>query len=251
VRLPFVLSIPHGGTRTPQELADRVVADAQAIFEDGDAFTAEIYDLDGAVAHVQRAEIARAFVDLHRHPGDRPPRNPDGVVKSATCFAKPLYAAPLEEALIERLLARYHQPYHQSLAEAARAGGARLGLDCHSMLPTPPPIAPEPHLPRPLFCLSNGQGRSADATLLARLADCIAEAFDCPRDQVLLNRPFRGGYITLRHGGHPLPWVQVEMNRSLYLTPPWFDSATRSVDPARLADLRGRFETALRKLTTG
>jgi formiminoglutamase len=230
---------------TPPEVADRVVATPEEIFEDGDAFTREIYDLAGRVAHVQSARVARAFVDLNRSETDRPPANSDGVVKTATCFDRPIYSEPLDDSLTKILLARYHRPYHEGLENAARNAGAVLGLDCHSMAAVPPPVAPDADRPRPLFCLSNAEGQTCDEDLIQGLAEAVSRAFDCPRAQVTLNHPFKGGYITRRHGRSPLPWIQVEMNRSLYLGEPWFDRQERRTDPARLRELRERFWTAL------
>jgi N-formylglutamate deformylase len=249
--LPILLSIPHGGTETPPEVAQRVVASPADVFEDGDSFTREIYHLGDRVAAVQSARIARAFVDLNRSEDDRPPANPDGVVKSATCFDRALYSEPLDDPAIERLLALYHRPYHASLENSARSAGAVLALDCHSMAAMPPPVAPDAGRPRPLFCLSNGEGRTCDDSLLAGLAARLAAAFECPAEEVLLNRPFKGGYITRRHGRNPLPWIQVEMNRVLYLADPWFDPRERRVDPERLLELRERFWTALTGLDLG
>jgi N-formylglutamate deformylase len=249
--LPIVLSIPHGGNETPPELADRVVATRQDIFEDGDTFTREIYDLGSRVVHVQTARMARAFVDLNRAEDDRPPANPDGVVKTETCFDRPIYSQPLDDVLIERLLSRYHRPYHEGLEDAARNAGAVLGLDCHSMAAMPPPVAPDADRPRPLFCLSNAEGQTCDDRLLRDLGACLAEAFGCPAGEVALNRPFKGGHITRRHGQNPLPWIQVEMNRSLYLAEPWFDGDERRVDPERLRELRERFWTTLSRLDLG
>jgi formiminoglutamase len=249
--LPVLLSIPHGGTETAPEVADRVIASAEEIFDDGDAFTREIYDLGDRVAHVQSARIARAFVDLNRAEDDRPPANPDGVVKTATCFDRPVYSKPLDDESANELLARYHRPYHEGLGNAARNAGAVLALDCHSMAAMPPPVAPDAGRPRPLFCLSNRDGATCDEERVQELSRHIADAFECPPGEVALNRPFKGGYITRRHGRRPLPWIQVEMNRSLYLAGPWFDPATRRVDPERLRELRERFWKALSALDLG
>jgi N-formylglutamate deformylase len=246
--LPILLSIPHGGTETPPEVADRVIASPAEIFEDGDAFTREIYDLGDRVAHVETARIARAFVDLNRAEDDRPPANPDGVVKTATCFSRPIYSEPLDDAAAERLLARYHRPYHERLARAARGPGLRLGLDCHSMAAEPPPVAPDAAGARPTFCLSNGLGHTCGDELMKRLAARLSEAFGCPSGEVALNSPFTGGYIIRSHGRNPLPWIQVEMNRSLYLADPWLDRERRTVDAERLHHLRERFWTALAEL---
>ena len=84
---------------------------------------------------------------------------------------------------------------------------------------------------------------------MLELRAALAAAFSCAAEAIRLNDPFRGGHITRAHGGGSLPWVQVEMNRSLYLAEPWFDRRTRTLDPARSEDLRTRFLAALRELS--
>jgi formiminoglutamase len=65
---------------------------------------------------------------------------------------------------------------------------------------------------------------------------------------VKLNWPFAGGYLTRTHGANPIPWIQVEMSRELYLRAPYLDRETWKIDPARLRDLNSRFLTALELL---
>lgn len=248
--LPVLVSIPHGGTKTPPEVEATACITPEALFDDSDACTQEIYDVTGEAARVEKAEIARAFVDLNRAPDDRPPANPDGVVKTATCYNEPIYKdgqGPSPE-LTERLLAGYYVPYHQRLREAALDPDLRLALDCHSMAATAPDVAPDKDGERPLFCLSNDSGRTCPEPQMTRLASALVEAFDLQAGDVTLNAPFKGGYITRSHGGGRLPWVQVEMNRSLYLAEPWFDRSTLTVSPQRLRELRDRFREAVRLL---
>lgn len=246
--LPVLISIPHGGSDCPPELADRVVVSPRDLFDDIDPFTREIYDLDDLVAVTIKADIARTFVDLNRAPEDRPPENPDGVVKTQTCYRRPIYEAGAEPAgpVIESLIATYHTPYHEALERAARQENIRLCLDCHSMSEYPPPIAPDTSRRRPLFCLSNAEGKTSSQKMLDSLASALGQAFECTPDGIRLNDPFKGGYITRRHGAGIIPWIQIEMNRSWYLTDPWFDHERLTVAPHRLAQLRDRFAEALR-----
>lgn len=248
--LKVLLSIPHGGTEVPEELGDRVCLTHRDLFDDSDPFTAEIYDLAGDVAGVVKARIARAYVDLNRAPAERPPQSPDGVVKAATCLKRPIYRPGREpgQALTERLLRRYHAPYHAELAAAAARPGLKLALDCHSMLPVGPPVSRDVGRPRPVFCLSNREGVTAPGDLLVELAGALARAFEVPPSLIGLNDPFKGGYIITRHGVGPVPWIQVEMNRCLYLEEPWFHQANLSVSPERIAQLRACFLDALRSL---
>jgi formiminoglutamase len=247
--LPVLLSIPHGGTEVPEELRDRVCITAEDLFDDSDPFTREIYDLGHDVAQVVKADVARAFVDMNRAPDDLPPTNPDGAVKTATCFKRPIYVQGREPdaALTERLIERYHARYHEQLATAS-GQGVKLALDCHSMLSHAPPIGRDYGTPRPLFCLSNRDGATAPHNVLQELANAVAEAFEIPASEIGLNDPFKGGYITRVHGTGTVPWMQVEMNRSLYLSDPWFRADTLTVYPKRLAELRDRFARALHHL---
>lgn len=144
--LPFILSVPHGGRRCPPELLDRVVLSDRDLLADGGAFTDEIYDLTGTVVACQRASIARAFVDLNRAPGDLPPANTDGAVKSATCHGVTIYGPGLQPdtVLVQRLIDRYHRPYHLQLDTLAAGADVLAGLDCHSMEPIAPRSRPTP-----------------------------------------------------------------------------------------------------------
>jgi formiminoglutamase len=248
--LPVFLSIPHGCTQQPPELAGRVCLSNEELFDDSDAFTREIYDLGGAVTRVVAADTARAFIDMNRASDDRPPENPDGVVKSATCYGHRIYreGAEPDGELVAELLDRYYYPYHRALGRAATDTRVKLALDCHSMATEAPLIAPDRGGKRPLFCLSNADGLTCRYDLLERMRRVFAEAFDCGLTDVRLNQPFKGGFITRSHGRGKVPWVQVEMNRSLYLDSNWFQRETLEVEPGRLKHLRDCFRAALRAL---
>ena len=239
--LPVLLSIPHGGTATPPELAGRVAASAHDILFDSDPFTIEMYDLGSEVAGVVSSRVARAFVDMNRAPHDRAPANPDGLIKSATCYGRPVYLAGMEPGsmLQDRLVETYHASYHSLIRKYARLPGIMLGLDCHSMAAHPPLIAPDSGKNRPLFCLSNAEGDSCPHAYMERLAACLAEAFHTDTNDIQFNDPFKGGYITRVHGNNPLPWIQIEMNRSWYLS----DDYTTSADT--LQEMRRMFGNAL------
>jgi formiminoglutamase len=248
--LPILLSIPHGGSEIPAEVSDLVSASREELFDDGDPFTQEIYDLGTEVAWVFKADVARAVVDLNRAPHDRPPKNSDGVVKSHTCFGRPVYSngSGPSERLTSVLLQCYYYPYHADLRAANSDRQVLLALDCHSMAATAPPVAPDAGESRPLFCLGTRDGVTCPPNLLAALREALAMAFECGMSDIRLDDPFKGGYITRTHGVGRVPWVQVEMNRSLYLDPQWFDRATLAVERARLAELHARFSNALFRL---
>jgi formiminoglutamase len=289
-QIPVLISIPHGGTDIPPELINCVCIPAKDIFDDSDPFTREIYDLEPWVLEAIDTDIARAFVDLNRAVDDLPPKNPDGIIKSMTCYKKPIYIKGKEpdESLRQTLIQRYYLPYHKKIQEITNQNKElKLALDCHSMAAEPPPIAPDidrqkkstnekflqggarkaqsagrkasykidamrkapcaMRLPpgRPLICLGNAHGKACDQDVVKKLAGCFCEAFELVEKDVVINQPFAGGYITRTYGNNPLPWVQVEMNRSLYLSSPWFDPITLQVDNHQLMELNDRFKTAL------
>ncbi len=247
-RLPVLLSIPHSGMHVPEQVKDRVCLTKSDLFEDVDAYTREIYDLGSKVVEVIGTEIARAIVDPGRSPADLPPDNPDGVVKTLTCYGKPIYHKGLEldKKLIGVLLRRYYQPYHRRIREAVRRTGLALALDCHSMAAVGPVISPDTGQKRPMICLGNVNGRSCDKQTTQKLAVCFRKAFALTGTEVKTNKPFAGGYITKTYGGRPLDWIQVEISRALYLTPPWFERKTLQMDAERLNRLNLMFENALR-----
>lgn len=89
-----------------------------------------------------------------------------------------------------------------------------------------------------------GQGKHSPGTV-QRLARCLCKAFSLEDRDITIDHPFAGGYITRSYGNQPLPGIQIEMNRGLYLSAPWFDAERLKVSPARLAELNRNFDRAL------
>ena len=200
-KFPVLLSIPHGGTEVPSEIRDRVVISPKNQFEDSDALTQEIYGLGDAVLVQVQSQIARVYVDMNRAEDDRPPQNPDGVVKTQTCHGKDYLSPwtgtgrPIDPSNSRHLLFSLPSIYRPlRLAEQA---GLQLALDCHSMEKVAPVISPDPGQPRPLICLGNNHGKKLPAgDGRTELADMFfAKDFGLEKKDVVLNKPFAGGYI--------------------------------------------------------
>ena len=249
--LPVLLSIPHGGTRRPAELDNTLCITESDILDDSDPFAARLYDLGERVGRVIKAEIARAFVDLNRSLRDLPPENPDGLIKSSTCHRRPIYLEGMEpdDSLRSLLIERYYLPYHREIQRSVGELDLQLCLDCHTMASAAPAIAPDAcGRKRPLFCLSNRNGETSSSEMIGLLASSVSEAFGVDMGDIRLNDPFSGGHITRTYGNNPVPWIQIEMSRSLYLSGPWFDADSGSMDTARLLELNGRFAESLERL---
>jgi N-formylglutamate deformylase len=239
--LPVVLSVPHGGTEVPQELKAHCRLSLSAILMDNDTWARDLFSLSTRVAFYGESLVARAIIDMNRDPRDRPPQNPDGVVKTLTVFGEQVWDRPegLPSLQADQLIAKYHGPFHQKLRQGARTSKAILGVDCHTMLAEAPPGNPHAGEKRPLICLSNRGGTdgnqqkeplTAPPSLLYALKDSLNQHFqgkisrfseqNGPVPAIAINSPFKGGYIIRRHADtSPIPWIQVEFNRCLYLPP--------------------------------
>lgn len=247
-KLPILISIPHGGKDTPKELDGKICITTQDLFEDGDAYTREIYGIKDRAAAIVDTSIARAFIDLNRDVDDRPPKNPDGIVKSMTCHGKTIYNSGNhpDESLTQFLIENYYHPYHDKVQNLlADSSEIQLCIDCHSMEAVGPKIAPDFGHERPLICLGTNHHKSCSENIVEHLAKCFQTVFNLNKSDITINRPFAGGFITKTYGNKPLPWIQVEMNRRLYLSDPWFNRKTLVVNEERIMELRENFRGTL------
>lgn len=266
MKQPILISVPHGGWKVPAEIRDRWDLSAKDAFDDADPFTNRIYDFSDRVHTQLVMEYFRAAIDLNREPTDIAPKNPDGVIKTLTCYNVPVYrpdAFP-DEALRQELLDKYYHPYHHALDEAAAHRDIRMGVDCHSMAAQAPPIEADAGTPRPLICLGNLGDAAGEITEPFNRITCPAEMIRFVADEfkrvfrdedvelevpapATANVPFNGGYITRRVGAGAIPFFQIEMSRVLYLWKPWFDEASLEIDEGRIKDLNQKVWTVLEK----
>lgn len=240
--LPILISIPHGGTQIPPEVSSLLSLSHRDLFDDSDPYTSEIYTCADLVQQQVEAEVFRAVLDLNRAPDDLPPENSDGCFKTETCVGVTVYneGAYPDAALRANLLAHYYDPYHDAITRGVRDGSVKFAFDCHSMAAVAPVYAPDRGMERPLFCLGNGDNRYSSREAITALADTIASVFSLSTSSIGINKPFKGGYITRTHGNNPVPWIQIEMNRSLYLKYPWFQNESGLVASERLAFLNSK-----------
>ncbi len=209
--LPLAISVPHAGLAVPEEAAEYCQLTAEQLAKDGDEGAREIYDLEDEVEALVTTDVARAILDLNRAPDDR---RPDGVVKTQTIWAEPVYRQPLPDHVIQTLLDQYYHPYHRRLSAWSQVDSLLFAVDCHTMVAEAPPIGPDPGSRRPEVCLGDLCGRSLPNQWSLVLHNCFQEAFAGFR--VTLNDPFSGGYITTLHS-REMPWFQLEISRAGFL----------------------------------
>jgi formiminoglutamase len=229
-RYPFLISIPHGGTEVPPEVRDRIALSPEDLAWYCDPHTREIFDFGDAVAARIDTPISRMVVDVNRPPLPPPPRDPDGIIKVRTIDSRPVYREGRfpDMQLIHLLLMAHYFPYHQRIDELIDRCPVRIAFDCHSMLPVGFPSQKDAGKERPLICLANNgdrRGRARKGSLATcpaewaqLLADGFREEFGLSRE-VAINNPFSGGFIANAHFWRKgIPWIQIEINRSLYET---------------------------------
>ena len=256
MKLPVLVSIPHGGWKIADEIKDIWALNSRDAFHDGDPYTSKIFDFSDRVEFQITMEYYRAVIDLNRQPDDIAPENPDGVIKSHTCWNVPVYKSNSlpNENLKKTLLNKYYFPYHEQLEEQIRNPKIKLAIDCHSMAAKSPPIEKDAGTVRPLICLGNlgdGNGEiepvfnrvTCDPELIRFMADEFKIVFQHEDLEVeppaisTMNIPFNGGHITRRYGGRGIPFVQIEMSRALYLNKSFFDESNLIVNESRIEDL--------------
>ena len=218
-KIPFLITIPHGGQDTPPELKNMVALNNDDMLADGDAFTTDIYDIPEKYTACIKTNIARAFIDMNRPMDQLPPDFPDGIIKSMTCYKKSVYLPEKQPSpsLVSQLIRNYYLPFHQKIQKTIQQKNILIGLDCHSMAGTSPPISSKPGISRPKICLSNNFGKSCNHEIITLLSDCFKEVFLFKQNEVMINSPFSGGHIIQTYGNQPKPWIQIELNRCLYL----------------------------------
>ena len=258
-RTPVVIAVAHAGQHYPPALARavRVPIDRLAGLEDrlvdlllDDAIAA------GATAIV--ATVARAWIDLNRHPAEidgamiDPPPPPatvqDGPRIRAGLGLVPRRIAGVGDILHGRItaadlaarIATVHRPYHEAVADAlaaARAahGGAIL-LDLHSM----PPLG---GVDRGVRIVVGDLGGTTAGPQVIAAAMAVAQTAG---HRTTRNRPYAGGYGVAAHGRPraDVHAVQLELCRTLYL-----DSVLRAPGPG-LAAMRGLVAQYYQALST-
>jgi N-formylglutamate deformylase len=238
-RTPLIVSMPHVGTRVPEEIEREFTPVARSL-TDTDWHVDRLYDFVPELgASVLSARYSRYVIDLNR-----PPDNTSlyaGQVQTGLCpthsFAgEPLYGSGVDALPgreIEHRRQRYWQPYHQALQDLIADTRGRLGvailLDAHSI---------RSYVPRlftgrlPDINIGTDDGRSCQPALIAPLLE-ILEAQS--RFTYVINGRFKGGYIT-RNYGSPADGVQalqIELAQACYM-----DEDRTVYDEARAAPLR-------------
>jgi N-formylglutamate amidohydrolase len=242
--VPFVFCSPHSGSTYPAAFIAASKLDPLSLRKSEDVLVDQLFaGVASLGAPLLAARFPRAYLDVNREPYELDPQLFDeplprfansqsmrvagglGTIARVVADAEEIYSTagrPSLEAALQRIELVY-KPFHQALAQLITATRDRFGIaiviDCHSM-PSTSMSRPGPGS-RPDIVLGDRFGASCDGRVTRVVRDTIADL----GLQVLLNRPYAGGFIT-EYYGNPARGVQslqLEINRGLYL-----DEATLS-----------------------
>jgi N-formylglutamate deformylase len=210
--LPLLISIPHMGTRIPDDIAATMTPLARRT-EDCDWHLDRLYGFArGLGASILMPTYARYVIDLNR-----PPDGANLYPGQDTTGLLPVDGHLPDEAEIARRRDAYWKPYHEALAAHLAALKAKHGKallwEAHSIRSHVPRFF-EGRLPDFNFGTSNG------ATAVTGLAEVLAAEVERHGGySAIANGRFKGGYIT-RHYGQPAEGVhavQLELTQITYM----------------------------------
>lgn len=221
--MPLLISLPHEGSRIPDELAARMTPGARSA-PDTDWHVGRLYAFARELgASVLVPKYSRYVVDLNRSRDDvslYPGQNTTGLCPAVRFNGEPVYLEGQGPTAteVEQRVGRYWQPYHDALAgELARliaAHGLALLWEGHSIRGSDLPYLFPGRLPD--LNLGTAGGASCAPGIQQELEAVLGRQRDY---DWVANGRFKGGHIT-RHYGAPdrgVHAVQLEISQRCYM----------------------------------
>ena len=243
---PLLVSLPHDGTRIPEELAARMTPAARRV-PDTDWHVSRLYAFVRELgASVIVPTHSRYLIDLNRPPDDTslyPGQNTTGLCPIVQFSAEPVYLPGQEPshdevlARVERYWRPYHDALHEEIARIAASHGRVVLWEGHSIRSVVPFLF-DGRLPD--LNLGTAGGASCSPALQQRLVDVL----EAQREySFVVNGRFKGGYITRHYGARArqIDAVQLELAQCNYM-----DEDSFVYDEPRAA----RLQALLRALLT-
>jgi len=235
---PILVSIPHASNTIPEEVKDYIELSEDDLLGYTDLYTDQIFTIGDV--HIVKCDVSRVVVDVNRAPDDiskEYEQAAEGVTVHTTWDGKNVYNKEPSQSLVDSLIKKYHDPYHEKIDE--NIPHARFMIDGHSFLPVGPKLKADKGKERPDVNLGNGNFTSCsrEQTVFFR------EFFQDRGYSVEINFPYSGKYI-LGHHCHRrrippflVPGIQIEINQGLYLKEGSFDAI-----PDRVEEFHELFE---------
>lgn len=243
----IVIAIPHGSIELPPDLHPAFAEHVDAAFlrRESDAWTGEIYAVDGT---------RKVHYPWHRFVAD-PNRSEQqetegGVVPDVDFGLQPLYPPGVELTAQQRAsrVEQHHRPYQDRLRQAVSDPTTRFFIDAHSMAEIGPLRGPDPGLRRPDVVLCNLGATDGEPVGDGVPVSCTPELFrwiggrlshhilhipapphgpeHAPEGSVWLNEPFDRGYGVTTHAApaRGVHGIQIELSQRLWLNAQTFEA---------------------------
>ncbi len=257
--LPFFISCPHSGEKTPPEANWLNEKDKITLLRDIDRFVDVFYrpiakELDVPFIY---SPWNRYVIDLNRLPGDvdkdsvKDHANSSGTFTTGlhwvkTSIGEELMSTPISKELHDILVAAYFEPFHKSIQahfDYHRLQGHRrvFHLDAHSMPSLGTEIHRDPGERRKEIVISDQDGTSCDP----KFRDLIVDSYKSAGFEVALNWPYKGGRITQTYGNPAAGrhTIQVEINRAIYM-----NEETKEMIQPDFKDVSSRIQKAIKTI---
>ena len=234
---PYVIHVPHSSTRIPDDVRTQLLLDDDELAEELRLMTDARTDELAALAARQVAprpwlfvnHLSRLVVDPERLPDEHEEMYDVGMGAVYTRTSAGLVLRDGDEHAERLLLKRFFTPYAESLAdlidERIAATGYAVLVDLHSYPVHALPYELHQDARRPPVCLGIDVDHTPEALRERAFGACSAIG------EVVLNEPFAGSYIPLRHFGRDnrVSSVMVELRRDTYMR----DDGTMDPEGAR------------------
>lgn len=256
-KYPILMVIPHGGYKVPEELSETVALNDFQIFMEADTCANEIFNMRNIVSATIDSQISRFFIDTDRSYLSLPPKHSDGVVKTSTLRAIPVFKEGYypDEIAISAILKRYYMPFHETMDKILATGDIALILSCHTVMPIGPKMTADYNSPRPIVSIENTANIKGET--VKTCPDNMATAFlkavagEFAKDGSGINNPFTlkneptKSYIAEKYQPRRIPILRLNLSKALFLNEKHFSSDSLKVDENRLADINSRLVKAI------
>ncbi|MEO6143997.1 MAG: N-formylglutamate amidohydrolase [Dermatophilaceae bacterium] len=222
---PYVVHVPHSSTRVPDEVRAGLLLDDDALAEELRHMTDAHTDELATVAAEQVSprpwlfvnRLSRLVVDPERLPNEHEEMYAVGMGAVYTRTSQGRALRDADEQVERELLRRFLTPYADALSdlveERLAATGHAVLLDLHSYPLQALPYERHQSARRPPVCLGADVDHTP-AALVARVSMACSVI-----GEVVVNEPFAGSYVPLRHFGRDnrVSSVMVDLRRDMYL----------------------------------
>jgi len=219
-----VLHIPHASKTIPQDILESFVLTESELRSElnrmTDSHTEELFAVSHPLASAILYPVSRLVVDPERFENDEDEpmsQKGMGIVYTKTSSGDNLrktISSKQRDSLIQSHYIPHQEKLAKSVANAIRAHGFCLIIDCHSFSSMPLPYEFDQSRYRPDICIGTDEFHTP-----IWVKESVVNLFTEHRFRVELNRPFSGTMVpAIYYRSNPaVHSVMIEVNRSLYM----------------------------------